>query len=167
MAWGEETENGRDIVLSKVDIDNLMRAKGAIYAGFSVLAASVGVDLADVEQVLVGGAFGKYINVEKAVQIGLLPDLPWDRFRFLGNTAVLGAYTTLLSRQERHRAGDIAQRMTYVELSADNSFYEAFTAALFLPHTEINRFPNVAEVWERHASADGEVKHETEETVEA
>lgn len=167
VAWGEETENGRDIVLSKVDIDNLMRAKGAIYAGFSVLAASVGVDLADVEQVLVGGAFGKYINVEKAVQIGLLPDLPWDRFRFLGNTAVLGAYTTLLSRQERHKAGDIAQRMTYVELSADNSFYEAFTAALFLPHTEINRFPNVAEVWERHASADCEVKHETEETVEA
>ncbi len=77
--------------------------------------------------------FGKYINVEKAVQIGLLPDLPWDRFQFLGNTAVLGAYASLLSRVARQRAEAVARSMTYVELSADNSFYEAFTAALFLP----------------------------------
>ncbi len=166
VAWGDETETGQDIVLTKVDIDNLMRAKGAVYAGFSVLAAGVGVDLADVEQVLVGGAFGKYINVEKAVQIGLLPDLPWDRFRFLGNTAVLGAYASLLSRDARLRAEAAARSMTYVELSADNSFYEAFTAALFLPHTEITRFPNVAEVWERHASTNGNATHETQETVQ-
>ena len=150
VAWGDETETGKDIALTKVDIDNLMRAKGAVYAGFTVLAAGVGVDLADVEQVLVGGAFGKYINVEKAVQIGLLPDLPWDRFRFLGNTAVLGAYAALLSREARNKVLESARKMTYIELSADNTFYEAFTAALFLPHTEISRFPNVAEVWERH-----------------
>jgi uncharacterized 2Fe-2S/4Fe-4S cluster protein (DUF4445 family) len=167
VAWGEETETGHDIALTKVDIDNLMRAKGAVYAGFSVLAAGVGVDLADVEQVLVGGAFGKYINVEKAVQIGLLPDLPWDRFRFLGNTAVLGAYATLLSQDARKRAEAVARSMTYVELSADNTFYEAFTAALFLPHTEISRFPNVAEIWERHALTNGNHKSETKETVEA
>lgn len=152
VAWGDETESGKDIALTKVDIDNLMRAKGAVYAGFTVLAAGVGVDLADVEQVLVGGAFGKYINVEKAVQIGLLPDLPWDRFRFLGNTAVLGAYAALLSREARSKVLEAAKKMTYIELSADNTFYEAFTAALFLPHTEINRFPNVAEVWARHGS---------------
>jgi uncharacterized 2Fe-2S/4Fe-4S cluster protein (DUF4445 family) len=167
VAWGSETESGRDIALTKVDVDNLMRAKGAIYAGFSVLAAGVGVNLADVEQVLVGGAFGKYINVEKAVQIGLLPDLPWDRFRFLGNTAVLGSYATLLSRQARLRAEEIARSMTYVELSADNTFYEAFTAALFLPHTEIDRFPNVAEIWERHASTNGHRNSTSRETVEA
>lgn len=148
LAWGKETESGRDIVLTKVDVDNLMRAKAAIYAGYKVLADSVGVDLADVQQVLIGGAFGKYINVENAVKIGLMPDLPWDRFHFLGNTSVLGAYMALLSTEARARVRAAAERMTYIELSADNTFYDAFTAALFLPHTEISRFPSVAEIWE-------------------
>jgi uncharacterized 2Fe-2S/4Fe-4S cluster protein (DUF4445 family) len=150
VAWGDETETGRDIVLTKVDVDNLMRAKAAIYAGFSVLAESVGVKLEDINQVLVGGAFGKYINVENAIKIGLLPDLPWDRFHFLGNTAVQGSYMALLSNQSRQQIREIAQMMTYVELSADNAFYDAFTAALFLPHTEITRFPSVAKIWEQH-----------------
>jgi uncharacterized 2Fe-2S/4Fe-4S cluster protein (DUF4445 family) len=149
VAWPDETATGRVIVLTKVDVDNLMRAKAAIYAGFSVLASSVGVELADVQQVLIAGAFGKYINVEKAVQIGLLPDLPWDRFQFLGNTSLRGARLALLSQSARDAVADLARRMTYVELSADNTFYDAFTAALFLPHTEIRRFPSVAEVWAR------------------
>jgi uncharacterized 2Fe-2S/4Fe-4S cluster protein (DUF4445 family) len=150
VAWGDETETDRDIVLTKVDVDNLMRAKAAIYAGFTVLAESVGVELNDAKQVLVGGAFGQYINVENAIKIGLLPDLPWDRFHFLGNTAILGSYMALLSIQSRQQIQEIAQMMTYVELSADNTFYDAFTAALFLPHTDITRFPSVAEVWEQH-----------------
>jgi uncharacterized 2Fe-2S/4Fe-4S cluster protein (DUF4445 family) len=143
LVWADAADAGRDIVLTKVDVDNLLRAKAAIYAGFSVLAQSVGVDLAEVEQVLIGGAFGKYINVEKAVQIGLLPDLPWEKFHFLGNTAALGAYQALLTREARAQVADIAGRMTYVELSADNQFYEAFTSALFLPHTDGGRFPTV------------------------
>lgn len=149
VVWADETEGGEDdIVLTKVDVENLMRAKAAIYAGYTVLADSVGVELSDIQQVLIGGAFGKYINVENAVKIGLLPDLPWDRFHFLGNTSVLGAYMALLSGEARARVRDAAERMTYVELSADNTFYDAFTAALFLPHTEIERFPSVAEIWE-------------------
>jgi uncharacterized 2Fe-2S/4Fe-4S cluster protein (DUF4445 family) len=110
-----------------------------------VLADSVGVSLESVDQVLIGGAFGKYINVEKAVEIGLLPDIPWEKFHFLGNTAVRGAYLALLDQTARTRIQDIASRMTYIELSADNSFYEAFTSALFLPHTDLSRFPSVAE----------------------
>ena len=148
VAWADQTQTGRDIVLTKVDVDNLLRAKAAIYAGFTILASSVGVNLADVQQLLVGGSFGKYINVEKAIQIGLLPDLPWDRIRFLGNTSVLGSYMALLSREAGERLRQIARKLTYIELSADNAFYEAFTAALFLPHTEIARFPSVAEIWE-------------------
>jgi len=148
VAWSDETDTGRDVVLTKVDVDNLMRAKAAIYAGFSVLANSVGVDLADVQQVLVGGAFGKYINIENAINIGLLPDLPWDCFHFLGNTAALGTYMGLLSNELRVQIREIANRMSYMELSADNSFYDAFTAALFLPHTDIARFPSVAKIWE-------------------
>jgi uncharacterized 2Fe-2S/4Fe-4S cluster protein (DUF4445 family) len=148
VAWAGETETGQDIVLTKVDIDNLMRAKAAIYAGFTVLAQSVGVDLADVKQMLIGGSFGKYLNVEKAVQLGLLPDMPWDRFQFLGNTAVLGAYMALLSREARAQIKAIAEKMTYLELSADNLFYDAFTSALFLPHTDLSRFPTVARLWQ-------------------
>jgi uncharacterized 2Fe-2S/4Fe-4S cluster protein (DUF4445 family) len=149
VAWADETTHGKDITLTKVDVDNLMRAKAAIYAGFYVLATSVGLDLHDVSQVLVGGAFGKYINVENAIKIGLLPDLPWERFHFLGNTAILGTYLALLSKEARAQIRAIAERMTYVELSADNTFYDAFTAAMFLPHTEIDRFPSVKEIWER------------------
>ena len=148
VAWADESETGRDIVLSKVDVDNLMRTKAAIYAGYRVLAESIGVDLADVKQVLVGGAFGKYINIENAINIGLLPDLPWDNFHFLGNTSALGTYMGLLSTEKRVEIYEIANRMTYMELSADNSFYDAFTAALFLPHTDITRFPTVEKIWE-------------------
>ena len=144
VAWAGEAAEGKDIVITRVDVDNLMRAKAAIFAGFSVLADSVGVSLEDVEQVLIGGSFGKYINVEKAVQIGLLPDLPWERFQFLGNTSVKGAYYALLDYKERARLQEIASRMTYIELSADNSFYDAFMSAMFLPHTDMDRFPSVA-----------------------
>jgi uncharacterized 2Fe-2S/4Fe-4S cluster protein (DUF4445 family) len=143
VAWGTETEAGQDIVLSRVDIDNLLRAKAAIYAGFTVLAEQVGIPLETVAKVQVGGSFGKYINVEKAVQIGLLPDVAWEQFEFLGNTSIKGAYLALLDWRKRQQIADIASRMTYIELSADNTFYEAFTSALFLPHTDASKFPSV------------------------
>jgi uncharacterized 2Fe-2S/4Fe-4S cluster protein (DUF4445 family) len=143
IAWADETEHGRDIVITHADIDNLLRAKAAIYAGFASLAQGVGVDVSDVGQVLIGGAFGQYLNVEKAIQIGLLPDMPWEKFRFLGNTSVKGAYMALLRRDVRAQINDAASKMTYLELSADNTFYEHFTSASFLPHTEIDRFPSV------------------------
>ena len=143
VAWGMESESGNDIVLSRVDIDNLLRAKAAIYAGFTVLADQVGIPLETVAKVQVGGSFGKYINVEKAVQIGLLPDVAWDQFEFLGNTSIKGAYMALLDWHKRRQIADIASRMTYIELSADNTFYEAFTSALFLPHTDASKFPSV------------------------
>jgi uncharacterized 2Fe-2S/4Fe-4S cluster protein (DUF4445 family) len=143
VAWRHDTAHGDDITITAVDIDNLLRTKAAVYAGFNVLADRVGVELDSVERVLIGGAFGKYINVEKAVDIGLLPDLPWERFEFLGNTSVKGAYLALLDREARAEIGQIASAMTYIELSADNSFYEAFTSALFLPHTDLSRFPSV------------------------
>lgn len=143
VAWASESKTGHDIVITNVDIDNLLRAKAAIYAGVSILAESVGLPLETVEQVLIGGSFGKYINVEKAVEIGLLPDMSWGHFHFLGNTSVRGAYLALLDHQARVRLSEIAARMTYIELSADNSFYEAFMSALFLPHTDLSRFPTV------------------------
>lgn len=160
VAWAEETATSQDIAITKVDIDNLLRTKAAIYAGFSSLAEAVGVELAMVDELLIGGSFGQHINVEKAVEIGLLPDLAidgdddsadrWARFRYLGNTSLRGAYFTLLSRDLRAEVRDIAGKMTYLELSADNRFYEQFTSALFLPHTDITLFPSVTAVLERN-----------------
>jgi uncharacterized 2Fe-2S/4Fe-4S cluster protein (DUF4445 family) len=143
VVWGKESGTGEDIAITQVDIDNLLRAKAAIYAGYQMLAQSVGVNLADVEQILIGGSFGQYINVEKAIEIGLLPDMPWDRFHFLGNTAARGAYMALLKNEARDKIQAIANKMTYLELAADNAFTDQFMAALFLPHTDEAQFPNV------------------------
>jgi uncharacterized 2Fe-2S/4Fe-4S cluster protein (DUF4445 family) len=141
IAWGEDDRP--DIVLTEVDINNLMRAKGAIYAGFSILLRSLELDFSMVEQILIAGSFGQYINLEKAIQIGLLPDLEWSKFRYLGNTSLLGAYQMLLCREMRILADDIAAKMTYLELSADNRFMQEYTSALFLPHTDLEVFPSV------------------------
>ncbi len=146
IAWAEETELGKDIVVTKPDVDNLLRAKAAIYAGYVMLAQSVGMTLNDVEQMLIGGSFGQYLNIEKAIEIGLLPDLPWDRFHFLGNTAARGAYMALLRRDARDEIAAIAKKMTYLELAADNAFTDQFMAALFLPHTDMTQFPSVQKV---------------------
>lgn len=146
IAWAEESETGKDIVITKPDVDNLLRAKAAIYAGYVVLAQSVGMTLGDVEQMLIGGSFGQYLNIEKAIEIGLLPDLPWDRFKFLGNTAARGAYMALLRKDAREEIAAIANKMTYLELAADNAFTDQFMAALFLPHTDMTQFPSVQKV---------------------
>ncbi|MEW5721169.1 MAG: ASKHA domain-containing protein, partial [Chloroflexota bacterium] len=146
IAWASESDTGADIVITKPDIDNLLRAKAAIYAGYVMLAHSVGMTLKDVEQMLIGGSFGQYLNIEKAIEIGLLPDLPWDRFHFLGNTAARGAYMALLRRDARDDIAAIAKKMTYLELAADNAFTDQFTAALFLPHTDLTQFESVRKV---------------------
>ena len=149
IVWADEIGIGEDIVITNVDIDNLLRAKAAIFAGFTVLANSVGFPLGMIEQVLIGGSFGRYINVEKAIQIGLLPDMPWENFDFLGNTSVKGAYLALIDSNLRGQIIDIAGKMTYIELSADNKFYDAFMSALFLPHTDSALFPSVAAALEK------------------
>ncbi len=141
-----------DIALTESDITGLIRAKAAIYAGYEVLCSSVGVDLADVEQILIGGAFGQYINVEKAIRIGLLPDQPVERFHFLGNTSAHGAFATLLCVNIRHEVTEVAAKMTYLELSADNTFMDEYTSALFLPHTDLDVFPSVRDALARRGN---------------
>jgi len=144
VAWAADTETGQeDIVLTETDIQNLLRAKAAVYAGATVLCESVGLAITDVERVLIGGGFGRHIDVEKAIQLGLLPDMPWDRFTYLGNTSIQGAYLALTCRDSRAQVDDLAGKMTYLELSADNRFMDAFTSALFIPHTDESLFPSV------------------------
>ena len=144
LAWKEETAgNSGDVVITQPDIENLMRSKAAVYAAAQVMMEKMGMTWDDIERVYVGGAFGNYLNIEKSVLIGLLPDLPLEKYRFIGNSSITGAKLAMLSTKALARAEEIANKMTYLELSADNTFMEQFTAAIFLPHTDMNLFPSV------------------------
>ena len=143
LAFADETGIGRDLTLTEPDIDNIIRTKGAIYAGFSTLLKEVGFGFADVDKVYIAGGFGNYLDVERAITLGLLPDLPVEKFEFLGNTSIMGSYMALLSRQLRKDVEDIARKMTYMELSVSRSFMDEYVSALFLPHTNTQEFPTV------------------------
>lgn len=134
---------GVTVALTEPDIENILRAKAAIYAGVGLLLNEVGFDMDSIERVYIAGGFGNYLNVEKAIILGMLPDLPRERFTFLGNTSVAGAYLGLLSLELRQEAGEIASKMTYMELSVSRGFMDEYMSALFLPHTDISRFPTV------------------------
>jgi len=137
----------KDIVLTQADIENVIRAKAAIYAGVSVLLKEVGLSLDIVERVYIAGGFGNYLDIDKAIMIGMLPDLPKEKFSFIGNTSIAGAYLCLLSQKMRQEAEDIARKMTYVELSVSHGFMDEYMSALFLPHTNIDLFPTVKKAY--------------------
>lgn len=134
----------RDVALTGADIENILRAKAAIYAGVSLLVKEVGFSLEAIEKVYIAGGFGNYLDVDKAIILGMLPDLPMDKFSFLGNTSATGAYLCLLSEDLRKEAEEIASKMTYMELSVSRGFMDEYLSALFLPHTDIGLFPTVA-----------------------
>ena len=137
------SDDRRDIILTEVDIENILRAKAAIYAGVSLLLKKFGFTLDAIERVYIAGGFGNYMNVDKAIIIGMLPDLPKEKFRFLGNTSIAGAYLCLLSDKMRNEAEEIAHKMTNVELSVSRRFMDEYMSALFLPHTNMGLFPTV------------------------
>ena len=131
---------GRDIVLTESDIDNLMRAKAAIFAGITVLAESLDVDLSDIEEVVVAGGFGRYLDLERIIALGMVPELPRDRFVFLGNGSLLGAALVATSREVLRTARKTGEMMTYLELSVNAGFMDNYLSALFLPHTDFEQF---------------------------
>jgi uncharacterized 2Fe-2S/4Fe-4S cluster protein (DUF4445 family) len=143
LAWAAETQIDQDLVLSEVDIENLMRAKGAMYAGYITLLESVGLSIHDLEQVILAGAFGSFINIENAITIGLLPDLPLEKFQFIGNGSLLGATCVAFSREMLEEERRVALMMTNFELSETPGFMDRYIAALFLPHTQMEYFPSV------------------------
>ncbi len=143
LVWASETDIGKDIVITQADISNLIRAKAAIYAGASILLNSMGFAFNDIDYIYIAGGFGNYLDIRKAVLIGLLPDIPLEKFQFIGNGSINGAKMCLLSYDAYARADEIAKKMTYFELSADNRFMEEYVSAMFLPHTDLDLFPSV------------------------
>ena len=145
LAWAEETAGGKDLTISEVDIDNLMRAKAAMFAGYVTLLDNVGLKLQDIEQVILAGAFGNFINLENSIAIGLLPDLPRERFQFVGNGSLMGATLLAFSRELLEEERRVADMMTNFELSETPGFMDHYIAALFLPHTQEEYFPTITE----------------------
>jgi len=140
---GAESGTGRDIVITEGDVKNLLRAKGAIFAGIRTMLAQVQLDIADIGSVYIAGGFGKYINITDAVKIGLLPDLPHDKYRYVGNSCIKGATLGLLSIEALDEMKELAGRMTYLELSIGNQFMDEFISATFIPHTDLSLFPSL------------------------
>jgi uncharacterized 2Fe-2S/4Fe-4S cluster protein (DUF4445 family) len=145
LAWREETQINEDIVLTEIDIENLIRTKGAIYAGCKVLLESVGLRFQDLEQVIIAGGFGRHLDLEKAIFIGLLPELEIEKFIFVGNGSLLGARLLSFSKDLLRETERIARMMTNLELSDHPTFMNEFIAAMFLPHTDSSAFPLVTE----------------------
>ena len=144
LCWAPETQIGKDIVITEVDVDNLIRAKAAMYAGCQTLVKSIGLTCPSLARVIIAGAFGSNIDIRKAITIGLLPDLPLDRFIFIGNGSLLGARLTCFSRDLLDDARRVANMMTNFELSENIDFMNNYVAALFLPHTNAGEFPSVS-----------------------
>lgn len=140
-----ETSTKRDIVITQADIQNLLRSKAAIYSAISTLLESMGMEPNNIEQLYLAGGFGNYLDVRSAITIGMLPDVSASKVQFVGNTSVLGAKMALLAKDAYEVARVIASRMTYFDLMSNNKYMEEYVSANFLPHTDIEKFPSVAE----------------------
>ena len=143
LAWKDETQIDRAVTLTEIDIENLIRAKGAIYSGCMTLLTEVGMGIQDIEHIILAGGFGSYVDLEKAMVIGLLPELDSDKVTFIGNGSLMGARMSSLTNRIRKDVVEVTKKMTNFELSDTASYMDNYIAALFLPHTYINQFPKL------------------------
>ena len=139
----KESANGKDITISEMDIENMIRAKAAIYSACNLMLEQVQMTFNDLSKIYIAGGFGRSLDLEKAIIIGLIPDLPREKFHYIGNSSLMGTYMVLMSKEFREKQLELAKKMTYVELNTSPSYMDQYTGALFLPHTDINRFPTV------------------------
>jgi len=143
LAWKDETQIDRDVTLTEIDIENLIRAKGAIYSGCMTLLTEVGLNIQDIEHIILAGGFGSHVDLEKAMVIGLLPEIDADKVTFIGNGSLMGARMSSLTNRIRKDVVQVTKKMTNFELSDTASYMDNYIAALFLPHTDINQFPKL------------------------
>ena len=139
-----ESGGRRDIVISQADVDNLIRAKGAIYAATDSLVQSLGLSFDQIEKLYIAGGFGNELDVSHCITIGLLSDIPIERIQFVGNSSVAGTKLAMLSRSMFDEIHQVRGRIAYQELTVDPAYMERFTSACFLPHTDLSRFPSIA-----------------------
>ncbi len=148
LAFKEEYNLENDITVNEVDIDNFIKAKGAIYSGAAVLIESLGMDFSVIDKVYIAGGIGNNLNIENSILIGLLPDIERSKFEYIGNSSLVGSYLALISKDAKQKLQQIGNEMTYVELSVYPSYMDEFISACFLPHTNIEQFPTTKEILE-------------------
>ena len=141
----EASGTGKPIFINETDIENILRAKASIYSAVALMLKHLGISIFDLTSIYIGGGFGRYLDLENAIIIGLLPDLPRERFHYIGNSSLMGSYMVVVSQDYRLRQLRLARRMTYLELNTDPSYMDEYTGALFLPHTNLKLFPSVKE----------------------
>ncbi|OPY58530.1 MAG: NADH oxidoreductase hcr [Pelotomaculum sp. PtaU1.Bin035] len=142
VSWSGESGGRVDITISEAEVKNLIRSKAAVYAGIRCMLQTVGLPAEAIDRIIIAGGFGQYINVRDAVNIGLLPDVPVEKYSYVGNSSVKGAQTALISGRAWEEIDEIIHKMTYMELSAGSTFMDEFVSALFIPHTDLNLFPS-------------------------
>ena len=143
LAFEEEAGSVRDVEITEVDIDNFIRAKGAIFSAIRTMLSSLDMDVSMIDDVYVAGGIGSGINMKHAVTIGMFPDIPLERFHYIGNSSLSGAYAMLISTQAEKKTYEMARNMTYLELSTVPTYMDEFVAACFLPHTDTTLFPSL------------------------
>jgi len=155
LAYRDTTQIDRDITINEIDIENLIRAKGAIYSGCVTLLKEVGMGIDDVEQIILAGGFGSFVDLDRAMIIGLLPEVPPEKVIYAGNSSLLGARMSALTNSVRQEVVGVTNMMTNFELSETPSYMDNYIAALFLPHTDLNRFPNLKARMEERRGREG------------
>lgn len=148
LAFKEEYNLENDITVNEVDIDNFIRAKGAIYSGAYTLVESLGMDFSIVDKVYIAGGIGNNLDIENSILIGLLPDIDRGKFMYIGNSSLVGSYLALVSKDAKKKLEEIGNQMTYVELSVYPTYMDEFISACFLPHTNIEQFPTAKKILE-------------------
>jgi uncharacterized 2Fe-2S/4Fe-4S cluster protein (DUF4445 family) len=143
LAWRDESQIDRDVALTEIDIENFIRAKGAIYSGCMTLLAEVGMHITDIQKIILSGGFGSYVDLEKAMTIGLLPEIDPQKVTFVGNGSLMGAKMSSLTNRIRRDVVEVTSKMTNFELSETASYMDNYIAALFLPHTDMAQFPKL------------------------
>jgi len=142
LAFEEEAGSVKDVEITEVDIDNFIRAKGAIFSAIRTMLAYCDFDISMIENVYVAGGIGSGINMANAINIGMFPDVPLEMYHYIGNSSLTGAYAMLYSTASERKVYEVAQNMTYIELSAIPQYMDEFVGACFLPHTDASLFPN-------------------------
>ena len=142
VAFAEESETGREVSLNEVDIDNFIRAKGAIFSAIDTLLSSVDMTVEMIDRVYVAGGIGSGINMKNAVNIGMFPDVEIEKFHYIGNSSLTGSYAMVMSDEANAKCAEVAANMTYLELSTYPGYMDSFVAACFLPHTDRSLFPH-------------------------
>ena len=148
LAFKEAFDLENDIVVNEVDIDNFIRAKGAIYSGAYTLVDSLGMDFSILDRVYIAGGIGNNLDIENSIIIGLLPDIDREKFTYIGNSSLVGSYLALISKDAKNKLEEIGNQITYVELSVYPSYMDEFISACFLPHTNIEQFPTAKKLLE-------------------